>query len=100
MAINPHHTIEEVNGVRCSVVEKNVPEDRMLFLKKVLEHNKLTCYTSRNEDGTFIIGVDNLLFNPVHSVYNKSMRTLEGKILMPSYWLQKKQTDEYYWNYK
>ena len=100
MAINPYHTIEEINGVRCSVVEKKVSEERAMFLKQILEHNKMNVFLSKSEDGSFTIGVDNVLFNPVHSIYNKSLRTPEGKILTPAYWYQKQQTDVYYWNYK
>ena len=31
--------VEEINGVRCAIVEKNAPPDRVEFLKKLLEHN-------------------------------------------------------------
>ena len=33
------HIVEEINGTRCSVVEKNAPPERVEFLKKLLEHN-------------------------------------------------------------
>jgi len=33
------HIIEEINGTRCSIVEKNVSPERVEFLKKLLEHN-------------------------------------------------------------
>jgi hypothetical protein len=42
MAINKNHEIEELNGIRCSIAEKNVPVKRMEFLKKLLEFNKYT----------------------------------------------------------
>lgn len=100
MAINPYHTVEEINGVRCSVVEKKVSDQRALFLKKLLEHNKLNVYMNKNEDGTYIVGVDNIIFNPINSIYNRSLRTPEGKVLTPAYWYQSQQTDEFYWNYK
>lgn len=99
MAINPYHTVEEINGVRCSVVEKKISEERALFLKKILEYNNLAVQTSKAEDGSVIIGVENLIFNPVHSVYNRTLRTPEGKVLTAAYWYQKPQKDEYYWNY-
>jgi hypothetical protein len=40
MAINQNHTSEELNGVRCAIVEKNVPAERADFLKKLLLYNK------------------------------------------------------------
>lgn len=100
MAINPYHTVEELNGVRCSVVEKKVPETRALFLKKILEFNKLNVQMVKGDDELYTLGVDDIIFNPVHAIYNRSMRTPEGKILNAAYWFQKEQQDEYYWNYK
>ena len=34
--------VEEINGVRCAIVEKNVEPARVEFLKKILEYNKFT----------------------------------------------------------
>jgi hypothetical protein len=100
MAINPYHIVEELNGVRCSVVEKRVPEARALFLKKILEFNKLNVQMVKGDDDLYTLGVDSVIFNPVHAIYNRSLRTPEGKILNAAFWLQKEQQDEYYWNYK
>ncbi|MBI3502524.1 MAG: hypothetical protein HY063_12100 [Bacteroidetes bacterium] len=36
------HIVEELNGVRCSIVEKNVSPERVEFLKNLLEHNGYT----------------------------------------------------------
>lgn len=36
------HIVEEINGTRCSVVEKNVTPERVEFLKKLLELNGYT----------------------------------------------------------
>lgn len=100
MAINPYHSIEEINGVRCSVIEKNISEERAQFLTKVLELNGKSVQIKKNEDGTVTLGIDDILFNPIHAIYNRSLKTPEGKVLTPAYWFQKEQTDEYYWNYK
>ncbi|MDQ3847261.1 MAG: hypothetical protein M3342_25080 [Bacteroidota bacterium] len=42
MAINKNHEFEELNGVKCAIVEKNVSKERMQFLKDLLEFNKYT----------------------------------------------------------
>jgi len=42
MAINKNHEFEELNGVKCSIVEKNVSPERVSFLKQLLEYNKYT----------------------------------------------------------
>jgi hypothetical protein len=42
MAINQNHTFEELDGVKCGIVEKNVKPARVQFLKQLLEHNGFT----------------------------------------------------------
>ena len=39
MAINQNHLFEELNGVKCAIVEKNVPPARVEFLRGILEYN-------------------------------------------------------------
>jgi hypothetical protein len=39
MAINANHPFEELNGIRCAVVEKNCTQARVDFLKYILEGN-------------------------------------------------------------
>ena len=35
MAINQNHLSEELNGVKCAIVEKNVTAERANFLKQL-----------------------------------------------------------------
>jgi len=42
MAINKNHEFEELNGVKCGIVEKNVFPERAKFLKELLELNGYT----------------------------------------------------------
>ncbi len=42
MAINKNHEFEELNGVKCGIVEKNAGTERVEFLKKLLEYNRYT----------------------------------------------------------
>jgi len=42
MAINKNHEFEELNGVKCAVVEKNASAERVAFLKTLLQANKYT----------------------------------------------------------
>lgn len=39
MAINKNHEFEDLDGVKCSIVEKNVSKTRVEFLKNLLKHN-------------------------------------------------------------
>jgi hypothetical protein len=40
MAINKNHEFEELDGVKCAIVEKNASAERVSFLKRLLEFNK------------------------------------------------------------
>jgi hypothetical protein len=42
MAINKNHEFEELDGVKCAIVEKNASAERVAFLKQLLEFNKFT----------------------------------------------------------
>ncbi len=42
MAINQNHLFEELNGVKCAIVEKSVGSARVEFLRAILEHNRFT----------------------------------------------------------
>jgi hypothetical protein len=42
MAINKNHEFEELDGIKCAIVEKNVPGDRVAFLKDILQFNNYT----------------------------------------------------------
>jgi hypothetical protein len=39
MAINQNHPFEELNGVKCGIVERNASPERVAFLKSLLEVN-------------------------------------------------------------
>ncbi len=42
MALNKNHEFEELDGVKCGIVEKNVKPERVAFLKNLLEYNGYT----------------------------------------------------------
>jgi|ERR1051326_9068586 hypothetical protein len=42
MAINKNHEFEDLNGVKCAIVEKNTSPERVAFLKPLLEFNRYT----------------------------------------------------------
>jgi len=42
MAINQNHLFEELDGVKCAIVEKNVSPERVTFLKDLLGLNGYT----------------------------------------------------------
>ena len=40
MAINKNHEFEDLENIKCSIVEKNVSPERVAFLKDLLTYNK------------------------------------------------------------
>jgi hypothetical protein len=42
MAINKNHEFEELNGIKCAIVERNITKERADFLKQILEYNHYT----------------------------------------------------------
>ena|ERR1051326_3857090 len=112
------HIVEEVNGTRCSIVEKNCPPERVEFLKKLLEHNGYTVMVAQTSappskpapkpvmgpDGqplpvppppppavapnTFTVGVTNISFHPMLAVYERSLFSPGGKPVSIAYWNQ------------
>lgn len=111
MAINKNHEFEELNGVKCAIVEKNVSAERISFLKELLEANQFTVVVipsppakaaaPKPAEGeaaeeaaaptpeTFTIGVTNVAFNVINAIYGRLLRTKEGHVVTPAYWQQK-----------
>ncbi|MDP4619896.1 MAG: hypothetical protein NWS87_05205 [Sediminibacterium sp.] len=40
MAINKNHEFEDLDSIKCAIVEKNASPERVAFLKQLLEFNK------------------------------------------------------------
>lgn len=114
MAINKNHEFEELDGVKCGIVEKNASADRVEFLKKILEFNKYTVIAvpspapkaapaAKPAEGeaapveapapvapsTFTVGVTDYTFNPVNAIFGRLLKTPEGHVVTLAYWLQK-----------
>jgi hypothetical protein len=113
MAINKNHEFEELDGVKCAIVEKNVSPARVEFLKKLLEYNKFTVVAvpspppksapaavlSETEadqaplvpvisaDST--VGVSDYTFNPINAIFGRLLHTPDGHVVTLAYWQQK-----------
>jgi hypothetical protein len=110
MAINQNHTFEELDGVKCAIVEKCVTPERSWFLKELLAFNgysvvmvpspaaktmpKPTVPSGEEKveelsaPETFTIGVTDVTFNPVHAVYGRQLHTPDGRVVTLAYWQQ------------
>lgn len=93
MTLKAKHIVEEINGTRCTVVEKGATAGRVDFLKKLLEFNQFEVIVAdeaivEDSPALFTIGVTDLVFNPVIAVYEMSLKTSDGKKVSPAYWNQ------------
>ncbi len=92
------HTFGAINEQRVTFVEKKITKERLDFLVKLLEHNGFEIIVSeekrrKEEDPQlYSLGVTDMTFNPTIAVYNRKLKTLEGKIVNQDYWEQR-QTD-------
>jgi len=106
MAINKNHEFEELNGIKCAIVEKNATQQRVDFLKPLLEGNGYTVVVTAspppkaapaaNADtpapeplATFTVGVTDLMFNSTNAVFGRLLRTRTGHTVTLAYWQQK-----------
>lgn len=122
MALNQNYTFEDLEGVKCSIIEKNCNAARVEFLKKLLEHNKFTVVVVKSPPPktaakpvvtspavgettpetpveaaptppeTFTVGVTDVSFNPINGVYNRQLKTEDDKFVTPKYWKQQEAT--------
>jgi hypothetical protein len=117
MAINKNHEFEELEGVKCAIVEKNVSPERVDFLKKLLEYNKFKVVVISSpppkaasaaiiSEGdaaqpvespsspveTFTVGVTDYTFNPVNAIFGRLLHTSDGHVVTLAFWQQKELT--------
>lgn len=118
MAINKNHEFEELDGVKCGIVEKNVSPERVAFLKKILEYNKFTVVVvpspppkvaaapvvkvAEGEEApapsvaepvpvtpeTFTVGVTDYTFNTINAIFGRLLKTPGGHVVTMAYWQQ------------
>ena len=114
MAINKNHEFEDLNGIKCAIVEKNASEARVRFLQPLLETNGYTVIVVPSAppkaaaapppavEGaeappppppppptSFTIGVTDVSFNSVNAIFGRLLKTADGHIVTLAYWNQK-----------
>jgi hypothetical protein len=88
------HTIAEIEGIRCSVVETGLGESRARFLKELLEYNgcEVKMEKEKAKDGssldTYIVGVTDILFNIAIKLYGHKLIKQDGGTVTLQYWNQ------------
>ncbi|MCX6304144.1 MAG: hypothetical protein NT040_04175 [Bacteroidetes bacterium] len=101
------HIIAEIEGMRCTVIETGAARDRAEFLKTLLAFNgyEVKMEKEKAKDGTeletFVIGLTDLLFNPMISLYERKLLRKDGLTVSPGYWNQIPEEDTLpYWKIK
>jgi hypothetical protein len=116
MAINKNHEFEELDGVKCGIVEKNVTPERVEFLKKLLVYNNFTVVVvpspppkvtvvptpAEGEENalephpqpalTCTVGVTDYTFNTTNAIFGRLLKTPDGHVVTLAYWEQQEQT--------
>jgi hypothetical protein len=89
---NAKHIIGEIDGVRCTIVESGITLDRVAFLTELLQINNFEVKEMRipsdveGEEPKYILGVTDLIFNPVFAIYECLLKNRDGKWVTPGYW--------------
>ncbi|MDL5048866.1 hypothetical protein QQ054_22900 [Oscillatoria amoena NRMC-F 0135] len=98
------HITKEIDGVNHRVIETGVSRNRVDFLQQLLAHNKLeviveTDPPKEGQEQTYTLITPDVTFNPVVKVYNRELRTPDGRRVTPDYWNQlTKETEPNYWD--
>ena len=97
MAINPYHTVEELDGIRCSVIEKGISPERAEFIKGILEASNQKVVEVIDAEGRHTIGVTDITFNCLYALYGRRLKTTDGRLVTPSIWTNEKVNEGFYW---
>ena len=112
MALNQNHPFDDLEGVKCAVVEKNCTPERVEFLKNLLELNGFTVVVAKSPPPkaaapaapatpdapppppppvapeTFTVGVTDVTFNATNAVFGRLLCTADGHVVTLAYWKQ------------
>ncbi|NUM32580.1 MAG: hypothetical protein HUU47_09700 [Bacteroidetes bacterium] len=112
MALNQNHIFEDIDEIKCSIVEKNCTKQRCDFLKALLEHNnyKVVIKNTTNAANesitetiaeTYTIGVTDVTFNYIKAIFNRELKAQNGNTVTPDYWKQiNAESDDKKWYWK
>lgn len=99
MGLAGKHMFGAIGEQRVTFVEKKIDTQRLDFLKKLLEVNGFEVVVSEEKRKSeedpqlYTIGVTDMVFNPTVYIFQRRLKTLDGKhIVNQDYWNQ--QTDD------
>lgn len=115
MAINKNHLFEDLEGVKCAIVERGITPERAQFLQELLQHNGYEVVVANDpppkakpapkpkpgEEAppsapeepppptTLTVGVTDVTFNAINAIFGRRLKTPQGHIVTQAYWLEK-----------
>lgn len=99
------HKIIDIDGVAYRIIEAGITQERAEFLQQLLainKHESRIQEVAAKEDGqpsTFTLVTPDVTFNPIVKVYNRELKTADGKKVTPDYWNQKtNKVEPNYWD--
>lgn len=105
MALAGKHQFGAIGDQRVTFVEKKIEQDRMEFLKKLLEVNDFEVVIqeekrkSEEDPQLYTVAVTDMVFNPTVYVFQRRLKTMDGRhIVTQDYWNQvTEETKPQYW---
>ena len=107
MALPGKHQFGAIDETRVTFIEKKIEEDRKDFLQTILEYNGFEVIVKEEKRKSeevpqlYTVGVTDMLFNPTVYIFQRRLKTLDGRIVTQDYWNQKTmETAPQYWRSK
>ena len=105
MPLSGSHQFGDINGQRVTFVEKKVAKDRADFLSALLTFNQFEVLVTEEvrkteeEPQLYTVAVSDMVFNPTVWVYQRRLKTFDGRKITPAYWNQEtEETNPRYWH--
>ena len=104
MTLSGKHLFGSIGDTRVTFVEKKIDENRKDFLVKILEHNGFEVVLQEEKRKTekdpqlYTVGVTDMTFNPTIYIFERKLKTFDGRKITQDYWLQRtEETNPKYW---
>jgi len=104
MELAGKHLFGSIGETRVTFIEKKIEENRKDFLEKLLKHNGFEVIIEEEKRKTeeepqlYTVAVTDMVFNPTIWVYERKLKTFDGRKVTADYWNQRTEdTNPQYW---
>jgi hypothetical protein len=104
MAINKNHLFEDIDNIKCAIVESGISAERVEFIKSILTYNGYTVLVIEETNAkqkteqdsienaeaikTYKVGTSDVTFNVTNAIFGRNLKTRTGEIVTLKYWNQ------------